>query len=278
MSDWPAIDVPERVVFRETPLVLTLCQVRYSPVLSVSNPVSVAPFQAAIIDQYPLMEQINEQNLKVRVEGSPTGNQASLQSNTGSTNWRFSDVEDVWTVVLTQDFVTLETRAYREFGDFENRLERVLGALDKTIHPPVVLRVGLRYVDEIRLGEGGWKTAIRPELLGALAEPELSSAVVQSFQQLQFKTPDAIGVTLQHGFIPSGTAVSPRRDETPPDGPFYVLDVDVFEEFKPGELALKPRLIRERVRKYHDISSTLFRWSVTKEYTTTLGRIANGPE
>jgi uncharacterized protein (TIGR04255 family) len=271
-TEWLDLAVPERIVFERTPLVLALCQVKFSPMLSVSNPSAVAPFQEAIIAEYPVAGQSQGQQVQVRVEGSPAGNQASVQSNLGEVSWRFSDVDDTWTAILAPDFLALETRAYRDFSEFEDRLGRLLGALDKTIHPTVGLRIGLRYVNEIRLTGDEWRAAIRPELLGALAAPPFGELVAQAFQQMQFREPDGMGVNLQHGLLPGGSVVDPRPGEAPPEGPFYVLDIDVFREFKPGELSMKPRVVGEYVQRFHDVMSHLFRWAVTEDYMATLGR------
>lgn len=274
--DWLDLDVPERVVFERSPLVLAVCQVKFSPMLSVSNPTAVAPFQQVIMDQYPLASQQQEQNVKIHVEGNPDFNQASVQSSLGAIAWRFGDLEDTWTVVLTPEFLTLETRVYRDFSDFVDRMARLLGALDKTIHPTVGLRIGLRYVNEIRLSKNEWRTAIRSDLLGTLAVPQFGDAVKQSFQHMQFVGPNGILVNMQHGLFPTGTIVDPRPDEVSPDGPFYLVDIDVYQEFKPGSLSMKPRAILDYVWQYHEVVSRLFRWSVTEDYTTTQGRVSDG--
>lgn len=273
---WPDIDVPERVGFEQSPLVLTVCQVRYSPMLAVSHPPAVAPFQQAIMDQYPIAAQQQEQNVQIHVEGNPDLNQASIQSSLGAIAWRFGDLDETWTVVLTPEFLTLETRVYRDFSDFADRMERLLGALDKTIHPVVGLRIGLRYVNEIRLAENEWRAAIRSDLLGPLAIPQFGAVAKQSIQHLQFVEPNGIRVNMQHGLFPNGSVVNPRPGEAPPDGPFYLLDFDVYQEFKPGSLSLKPRTVLGHVWQFHEVVSRLFRWSVTEDYTTTLGRVSDG--
>jgi uncharacterized protein (TIGR04255 family) len=269
---WLDLDVPPRVVFERTPLALALCQVRYAPMLGVSNPATVAPFQQAIIDEYPVSSQ--DQNVNIRVEGSL--NQASIKSNVGSISWRFTDTVDTWTTVLTPEFVALETRVYSDFSEFLSRLDRVLRVLAKHIRPPIGQRIGLRYVNEIRPGHSDWASIICPELLGALAVSPIAAYATQSIQQIQLRGPDGVGVNLQHGAIPGGTVVQPRPGADPAEGPFYLLDIDVFQEFKPGSLTVKAGVIRDRVERYHDIVSRLFRWSVSEAYTATLGRRLDG--
>lgn len=271
--DWLDLVAPPRVVFERTPLALALCQIRYAPILSVSHPAAVAPFQQAILNDYPIASQ--EQNLSIQVEGELGKNQAqaSVQSGLGSISWRFTDTEDNWTVVLTPEFVTLETRAYNHFSDFLARLEQVLKALTKHIRPTVGVRIGLRYINEIRQDELDWTSVIRPELLGPLASPELAVRTHQSVQQVLLRWPgEDRGVNITHGLLAGGAAVAPRLNAQPPSGPFYLLDIDVYQEFQPGALTMKPGPVRERVREYHDVVSLLFRWSVMEAYSATLGR------
>jgi uncharacterized protein (TIGR04255 family) len=276
VPDWIDFDVPERVVFTDPPLVLALCQIRFSTMLNVTQAAAVSAFQQAIIDDYPVMAQAHEQSISFQVAGNLAFEQASVQAKSGTVTWQFKDIENTWTVVLTPDFLTLETRAYNDFSDFLNRLEKLVGALAKTIRPLVGLRIGLRYVDEIRPGHSEWKRVIRPELLGALAVPRLATIADQSFQFMHFRAPDGIGVNVMHGAMPAGTVINPRPGEEAPETVFYLLDTDVYQEFKPGELAIKPRVIREHVERFHEVVSRFFRWAVTEEYMSTLPRVSNG--
>jgi uncharacterized protein (TIGR04255 family) len=271
--DWLDLEAPPRTVFERTPLALALCQVRYAPMLNVSSPAVVAPFQQAILDDYPIASQ--EHNVSIHVEGEfgKSQAQASVESGLGSISWRFTDTDDNWTVVLNPEFVTLETRAYRHFSDFLARLDRVLKALAKYIRPTVGARIGLRYINEVRQDELAWSSVIRPELLGTLAVPELAVRTHQSVQQVLFRWPEGDrGVNITHGLLSGGAVVTPRRNGEPPSGPFYLLDFDVYQEFKPGALLVKSGPICERVKQYHDVVSLLFRWSVTEAYAATLGR------
>lgn len=275
-SDWLELAAPDRVEFARSPLALSLCQIKYAPMLIVSNPVAVAPFQQALLDDFPIISQEQQQNLTIQVQGDPAQQHTSVHSNAGSTVWRFTDTNDNWTLVLTSEFVTLETRSYNHFPEFLDRLAKVLRALIKHIHPRVCFRVGLRYINEIRTDSLDYSVVIRRELLGPLAVPQLGSFASQSVQHHVLNAPDGVTVNLQHGLLPGGSVVAPKPNVLPPSTPFYVLDIDVFREFKPNELPMKVQPILAHVERYHDIVSLLFRWSVTEPYTDTLGRRNNG--
>ena len=274
--DWLDLPAPERVEFERSPLALSLCQVSYASMLNVSSPPAVAPFQQAVLDDFPILTQEQEQNVKLQLQGDAALRHAAVQATAGSTAWRFADTEDNWTLVLTPEFVTLETRAYNSFPEFLGRLGRVLRALVKHIRPRVCTRIGLRYINEIRPAGLSWESVIRHEVLGLLAVPQVAALATQAVQHVRLNGPDGTTVNIQHGLLPEGSVVVPKGDADPQRTPFYVLDIDVYRQFAPNELPMKIDRICDRVERYHDAISLLFRWAVTEEYTSTLGRRADG--
>ena len=153
-----------------------------------------------------------------------------------SQRWQFSDQDDNWKIVLSQDFLTLETRNYEHFEDFLDRLSEALEALVEHVQPTVGTRLGLRYINEIRLDDldnMDWLDVVRPELLGPVSLPELVKNTTQviSMQQLLLHYPQDLGINIQHGLVPSGTTVRLRPQEQAPNNAFYLLDFDVFQDF-----------------------------------------------
>ena len=149
-------------VYKSPPLVMTLCQVRLAPVLSVSDETFVAPFQNAIRREFPLADR------PVEIEMALDMRPGFFQPPVAHQKWRFAVSRGRWAVVLAQDFIALETRQYSDFDRFMERLSFVLNALIKHIQPDPGLRIGLHYIDEIRLPDADPRSAIRPELLGAM--------------------------------------------------------------------------------------------------------------
>jgi uncharacterized protein (TIGR04255 family) len=271
--DWLDIPVSPRVVFETSPLSLALCQIRFPPVLSIAKQDWVAPFQEAIREDYPNGSPI-QQNVQVQIQLSGA---SSVASSTGPAAWRFADLEDNWAVTLATDSVALETRAYQDFDDFLRRLDQMLHVLVQFVHPAITTRLGLRYINELRPGHNDWPSVIRPELLGAVAVPQFSTRTVQSVQQLALRDAEGAGINVNHGVFPEGTIVNPRPGDSISEGPFYLLDLDVFQEFSRRDvLPINVALICQRVETYHDAISRLFRWSITENFASTLGRRNDG--
>ena len=260
-----------RVVLAHPPLVLALCQIRFSSVLGVADPATVAPFQRAIQSKYPVSVPVQELELLVGI--NPNESEFRREQRR-SPQWQFTDRDDNWKIVLSPDFLSLETRKYEQFDDFLARLRDVLDALLKYIQPTIGTRIGLRYINEIRSDEMSWSDVIRSELLGPIAIAEFleNTTQVASTQQLLLRYPEEQGINIQSGFIPGGTSVQPRQGEEVQKKEFFLLDIDVYREFSPhGALFMDVDTICRYVEKYHRTIYRLFRWSVTDQYLSTLG-------
>ena len=258
-------------VYKSPPLVLTICQVRFARVLSIADEACVAPFQNAVRRQYPLVERPVE--FEVALDMRPLNTETYVSRSSATRNWRFADVNGTWAVVLGQDFITLETRQYRGFDQFLERLSFVLHALVKHIAPELGLRIGLRYIDEIRTPSDDPRVAVMPALLGALTQEELFSHAARSVQEIILQYPDREGVMLRHGYFSSGTTVQPASPEKVPQGPFYLLDTDVFREFVPPDgLHMDVSSICRHVEEYHQAIYRVFRWALQEDYVSSLGK------
>lgn len=257
----------ERVVFERPPLVLIICQLRFAPILSVTDPRFVAPFQQAIRKDYPILTRVTEMRTSLGVQPD-----ADLSGDSFAHIWRFADRSDGWTVSLTVDSLAIECRRYRHFDDFLARLRRLLDALVEHIEPAAGLRLGLRYINEIRAADLSPLDAIRPELLGPLAVPVLAERARLSIQELQLQFSENRALHLRHGLLAEGTTVEPKKGEATPGGPFYLLDMDAFQSYEsPDTLIMETEAVCETVVEFHDAIEAMFRWSVTDAFTRSMG-------
>ena len=263
-------DMPN-IVFEHPPLALTLCQIRYNSVLNVNNPSFVASFQDSIKDDYPVASSAPVQEISLQFGNSL--NVPNIFSGNPVIQWQFSDVNDNWRVILTQDSFTLETRVYKHFSDFLERLNKVIDKIVKHVQPPNCIRIGLRYVNEIRLSDTPWSEVICKELLGPIVIPEIVNHAVQttSVQQIQLSYLENQKIVINHGLFPRGTTVRPRQEDTTIEQNFYLLDFDVFREFPSSKApSLNADIIYQHIEEYHKTISRLFYWSVTQQYLSTL--------
>jgi uncharacterized protein (TIGR04255 family) len=89
---------PREVPLPNAPLVSVIAQVRFPTLLTVRNPDRVAPFQEAIREQYPHLDQQN--TIMVVSGGAPSAASEPL----AVVHWRFADeaADFKWRVTLAQ--------------------------------------------------------------------------------------------------------------------------------------------------------------------------------
>lgn len=242
---------------RRSPLGLVVGQVRFASVLKISDRNFVAPFQDAIRKDYPSLGEEQEQGIVL----SPAG----MQNLPGRRQWRFSSADSMWSILLADDALTLETRAYSDADDFVGRLETCLTALAEHIRPQLIERIGLRYINECRHAQGtsavGWRGLITPQFLGPLESAITERYQVQRIlQQIQIAQPNDEQVVVRHGYVPSGTTIPPSEASPSETGPFYLLDFDHFavrrEDFDVGR-------VTDSLIRFHAVIWDLFRLAVT---------------
>jgi uncharacterized protein (TIGR04255 family) len=256
-----------RIEFEDPPLVLALCQIKFTSLLSIASPAFVAAFQRAIEDQYPITDSAEQ--IEVSLGFGP--GDAGVTGQSKKHQWRFTDETDTWVVVLAQDFVSLETRRYESFQNFLERLEHIVRALMVHVKPKFITRLGLRYINEIRPENLPWHAVMKPDFLGLPSSEELAKYTQFALQQMVLRFPGQRGINIHHGYLPNGSTVAPRASETSQEGPFYLLDFDVFRELPSTRTrSISADDICGMIADYNKVIYQLFRWCTTDEYIDSL--------
>jgi len=152
------------VPLSKQPLVLVLCQVRFSPVRKMAD------YIPAIQEEFrrhgfPIERAGKIQQLTI----TPAGVHVTEQER-----WEYRTKDEQWSVTVLQDSVVLQTTAYEKFEGLAERLERaVRTVLEKTEQNEfgLVQRVGLRYIDLVQPREGeDYRLYLRPGFHGVADE------------------------------------------------------------------------------------------------------------
>jgi uncharacterized protein (TIGR04255 family) len=129
--------------------------------------------------------------------------------------------------------------------------------------PPVVDRVGLRYVDrfEESLLDRLHDYVIPPlrVLHGTVGEP---LGMEHSVSDSQIILGDDERLKVRSGLLPPGGVFDPVLP--PVQSPSWVLDLDIFT--LQGGFAFDPQALDQRLRRYADHVHSFFRWAVTKAF------------
>lgn len=142
------------------PLVLVLCQVRFSPVgqIATYSPVIQDDFRRL---GYPIERSGTVKQLIVTPLGVKVEDLERLE---------YRNKDESWSIIVTRDSVVLQATTYERFEDFAGVLNQALDiVLSRTENDKlgVIHRVGLRYVNLVRQQGGeGFKPYLRPSFHG----------------------------------------------------------------------------------------------------------------
>lgn len=252
---------------RQQPLVLVLCQVRFSPIRRIGDYISdiQEDFRQA---GFPLEEAGKVQQVIVTPMGLKTVEQE---------RWAYRTKDERWSVTILQDSLALQTTAYDRFEGFAEHLERALTTvLKRTEHDRlgVVERVGLRYIDLIRPREGeDHRHYLRPGFHGAADAafaPASHRVFVESVGRTSVGTDEGTMILRvaqnDQGFDlpPDLIAGAPKHERRAQAGELITLvDMDHFVEARREPEV--PRLIETTYALHDHLIETFHDHVVTRE-------------
>lgn len=257
----PLIDPPPtEVPLPQAPLIRVIVQVRFPPIAKIARLESIADFQEALRDRYPVMSQVQSQSLTLVHPNTIEASAALL--------WRFSELDGPWNVTLAPDFIALETSRYSSRDDFMARLAHALHALHQHLGPRTSSRLGVRYIDQLSGDElDHIPRLFRPELAWPMTNPlgaRPRFAICE--QQLAASDADPL-ILLRWGLVPPNQTIDPSAIPPCP-APSWLLDVDISEE---RHALFEPERLTQQARGFAERAYTLFRWAVTDEFLAYFG-------
>ena len=213
-------------VFPNQPLVLVALEVRYP---EPAEPLQVAALRRAVRDILPIPENVTHQTITF-------GGPAPVIEKRDFP--RLMSRDRTAALVVTHEALVLETTTYEGYEEHRNLIGRVVSAVGELLSPDGVRRVGMRFIDEIRVPQiseppGDWKGWIAEGLLVPLA-PDVQvgseSFKPRTWQGVAVYDAGAgYSVTFKYG-PQVGFAVPPngstRRLNPPKPGLFFLLDSD----------------------------------------------------
>lgn len=166
--------------------------------------------------------------------------------------YRLTTADGTWSALLNPDSVTVETRAYPGWTVMRATIVAFAEAVAEVYDPSSELRLGLRYVDQVRLPEGhdDWDGLIPEHILGIVKDAHLGGGVLVSDQRILLQiAPDARCV-LRHGLLADEGSF----------GRVYLLDYDIFRDnFGPYSAAA----VAQGADALHGYAGGLFMASIT---------------
>ncbi|MBC6450686.1 TIGR04255 family protein [Actinokineospora xionganensis] len=232
-----------------SPLQLVVCQVRHERNLAVADVTKALAIREALGD-YKLEEARQQQ---IEFLASPEG-VSPLSTPLEQHGWRLRS-RDVtgWTVSLRPESFALESSGYTSWTDFRDRLEPLVRAVHEHLKPAAELRLGLRYIDRIKLPDIArpldWQGYIDDRLLGPLLNTQLGASIRGQQQAVQLQGPNGSQVLLRHGVEADDSGGWP-----------YVLDTDCS---RGDSRAFDADDVLEGAHSLHRLALQIFQTAVT---------------
>jgi uncharacterized protein (TIGR04255 family) len=248
----PAADV---VCLEKAPLVQVIAQVRFGSQTVLGTHEGAGAVHDVLADMYPRLLAEQQQLVTMTPSGSTVA---------AVPQYRMTDLNRSWSVVLGTDQLAVETSNYSNWTDLRARLESALKAVTDLTKLRVRERVGLRYINHIQPGDdGSFSGRIRPDLLGPAGDEGWRPHILSMVGQIIAKDGEAqlllrVGLAAQ-SLAPPGLP--------PVNG--YLIDIDCFND-QPSEFGLEETL--EYFDQLNDADYRCFCWAVPQDYRAQLSQ------
>lgn len=242
----PLFPTAERIELQNPPLELVVGQIRFPIILGLVNNQSPESFHRTIRANYPVAKRGRQAAALIEASGEPR----VLTSK--SNFWLFEDKDSHWTVSLGADFLSLETRRYRQFDEFVGRFLELTKIAAETYGIELRERLGLRYIDRVSRARqpflpADWAAHVNPDIL-PLRRFRGEGESQMNHVAAQFSFGPKRMLTLNAGLFDGGF---PGIDED-----MLILDFDCYAEQRD-----KLDGIRDDLFQFKEATYNAFRWA-----------------
>lgn len=250
------------------PLVLAVVEIRH-PTSGYLSRGDVAALKQALVGVTPLQkeETTTEIQMMIQPNAAPQGTPSI------TTNHRFLTRDRQSSITFGPDVLVVETTAYKTWTELKALAQAAISARQNASPVDGVERVGIRFIDEIRVPEN----AVDPKWDGwvsdSLLPPDFSNDGLRPLQQQSVVQYGLVEpgetLTLRYGAVhgPPVFVAGPNlmRAVTPPVGPFFLLDTDAAWSPAAGQSVpeLESEFVMEVADRLHEPVSRLFEELIT---------------
>lgn len=256
---------PNREVFPNAPLALVAAEIRFTDAARLRQQQTKDAVTIALEERFPFAEPLQQADVNL-TPGAPL----QIQQRVGVVLKNATSTE---TLTIMSESLTYETTAYNSFDELLDAVAAACDALAAAKVRPAVRRVGLRYIDEVRVPEPitdvrQWGKWINDRLIGHLGigPDDVPATATQSVST--YDLGEGRGLNFRYAALNQGPIVVSQFLKRPPieSGPFFVLDFDGFHDFTDREtVPLSSGVVRESLSTVHVPCGTAFQRSITDE-------------
>jgi uncharacterized protein (TIGR04255 family) len=256
---------PNREIFPRSPLALVAAEIRFTDAARLRQQQTKDEVTIALEDRFPYAEALQQADVSLTPGASP-----QIQQRVGVVLKNATSTE---TLAIMSGSVTYETTTYTSFDELLEQITAVCDALTASKVRPALHRVGLRYIDEVRVPEPitdvrEWSKWIDHQLVGQLMVGPDDQPATMTQSAGTFDLGDGRGLNFRSAALNGGPIVVSQFLKRPAidSGPFFVLDFDGFRDFTRGQaVSLNSDVVRETLSSVHVPCGTAFQRSITDE-------------
>jgi len=256
-----------REVYPNAPIVLVAVEVRHTQCEPLGRN-QQSQMGAHFREILPLQDKATEKTIAYQV--SPDGTQTRQETTTESPRWTSRDRRTALT--MRSDAVVLETTDYGSYEKIRGILDIALRARADVDAPAGVERLGLRYIDEIRVPRQDsehpdWEQWVDKSLLGPMHIGGELGLTPESGEGIAVFSGDSDSTLVLRYAAQDGYAVlstTQLRRPLPPPGPFFKLDIDSFWQATAEVPEFVPALVLDRADALHNPVRSVFESLITE--------------
>lgn len=260
----------EHEIYPNAPLALVVVEIRFAN--SSGDRALSMSLQRSIRDALGegwIIENSNVQTLNLSL--GPSG--PASQFGTPTTMNRFTVRDRTTAIALTDGTLTVETTNYGHYPKFRETLEKAITTISDFLQPDGVTRIGMRYIDEIRIPEiaetnlSDWGKWIHQSLDAPCSKEMTNAGLNPSGWEgaALYDTGSNQRLVIRYG-TRSGFVVNPigplKRPHPPLPGPLFFFDFDSYwepegiPEFANSDVLKRCDLLRDPIRFLFDLLTT----------------------
>lgn len=261
------MDYTNREVFPASPLALVAAEVRFSVAPRLRQQATLDEIAIALESRFPVQQPPGE-GMSLLLGGDAS----QLTIGQGGGGLLLRDVSGTTALTILPNRMTLETTAYSEFPAFKADLVTSCDALAEAGVISAIERVGLRYIDEIRVPAGtisdarDWADWIDPRLVDHVSVGPRGVPVTMSQGLISYMLDEQRTLNVRFAALPNGAVVQPTTLARKPfvEGPLFVLDFDGSQDMSGATATLfSTEVISSAIDAVHGPAGETFQNTIT---------------
>lgn len=254
----------QREVYPSAPLVSVSFELRHPETQPLTSR-QRALFKDVVAEALPIMRsgQVSSHTIEI----GPSAMTPQVESEEFP---KYFDRNTTIVASLLSRSTILETSQYPGWDSFSNLLLRVCEARNQVSPIDGVERIGLRYIDEIRVpatDDPDWSEYLSPSLLGPRFEDSSGLPLKQWQGAAVYGPAQGRSLVMRHA-AGEGFAVDPngelRRKSPTYPGPFFAIDLDSFWVPESGVPEFSLPLVKETIETLHVPVGETFEQCITE--------------